>query len=376
MHVLALCPHPEEARMAVSRLRETVPLAHDYTPAEFRQMPEVRAARWLPARLRSIEHSIKHFRAIERVVRQWEAESAVTGSEIFYACMYDWDFEHFRYAHPLLGKPWSGLCIRPADTPDHSRTSKGRRVTPYVDCISHDKKLRTLATLDEGIQNALAERVKRPVVVFPDFADDRMPGSAIESQLSERLRAFARNRPIVGLFGHLQRSKGLTTFCAAAQEPSLADVCFAAGGEVDWLSFSPDERRSLQSSLADSHNVWTHFARIPDEPRLNGLLATCSVLFAAYINFPHSSNILAKAAVLEKPVVVSDRSLMAERVRRFRLGEVVPEGDVNAINAAILRMTRDLDAWVDEHKPDWQSYRRRHSFHSLKAAFSEIFPPA
>jgi hypothetical protein len=322
--------------------------------------------------LLTIKRTIKHFRGIDLVIREWQAEAGINNCEIFYSCMYEWDFDYFKYAQPFLRLPWSGLYIRPTTMRDSDPTSKARRVSPQVDRISCDKKLKALAILDEGIQAAFAQRVRRPVVVFPDFTDERMPSSASESQLSERLRAFACDRPIVGLCGHLQRSKGLTTFCAIARNPSLAHLCFAVCGEVDWLSFAPEERRLLQNCLADSDNVWTHLARVPDEPRMNGLMAACSVLFGAYIDFPYSSNILTKAAVLEKPIVVSNGSLMAERVRRFRLGEIVRQEDPHATAAAILRITHDVDEWVDQHKPDWQAYRQRHSFEALKWAFAEV----
>ncbi len=45
---------------------------------------------------------------------------------------------------------------------------------------------------------------------------------------------------------------------------------------------------------------------------------------------------LTKAAVFKKPVVVSDGFLMAERVRVYRMGENVPEGDVSAFHSELL----------------------------------------
>jgi hypothetical protein len=236
--------------------------------------------------------------------------------------------------------------------------------------------LKALAILDEGIRAAFEERVGRPVVVFPDFTDERLPASGEASQLARRLRAFAGHRPIIGIFGHLQRSKGLTTFCAAAQNPLLAELCFAVVGEIDWLDFTPDERQRIQTWLAESPRVWTHLARVPDEPQLNALIAECSVLFASYIHFPHSSNILTKAAVLRKPVLVTDGLLMAERVRRFRLGEIVPQEDADATCNAILSIVRDVDGWMERHRPAWDDYRQQHSFGALKSAFSEMMSRA
>lgn len=372
VRVLGLCPQPEEARRMVADLRAGAATPADGTNTEFEQLPAVSRGRWLPSRIYAVKQTVKRFRSIDRYVRRWQARTGVTDCQIFYSCMYEWDFDYFKYAKPFLALPWSGLYIRPATVRNGAAVYSERRVTPQVDRISRDNRLKGLAILDEGIRAAFEQRVGRPIVVFPDFTDERLPDSGEQSQLAQRLRAFAGDRPVVGMFGHLQRSKGLTTFCAAAQNAMLAGLCFAIVGEIDWLDFTPDERHALQKCLAESPRVWTHLARVPDEPQLNALIAECAVLFASYINFPHSSNILTKAAVLHKPIVVSDRLLMAERVRRFSLGEVVPQDDPDAVCAAILSIVQDVDGWIGTHQPAWDSYRQEHSFQALKSAFAQV----
>ena len=376
VRVLGLCPQPDEAYRLVSDLRGSVPPLPAGTATEFSQVPPVSRGRWLPSRLYAAKQAIKRFRSVDRFVRRWQARAGISECQIFYSCMYEWDFDWFRYAQPFLTLPWSGLYIRPSTVRNGTAVLNDRRVTPQVDRISQDTRLKALAILDEGIRPAFEQRVGRPVVVFPDFTDERMPAPGHQAQLADRLRAFAGSRPVVGMFGHLQRSKGLTTFCTAAQNAMLAGLCFAIVGEIDWLDFAPDERHQLQKCLAESPNVWTHLARVPDEPQLNALISECTVLFASYINFPHSSNILTKAAVLRRPIVVSDGLLMAERVRRFRLGEIVPQDDSDAASAAILSIVQDVDGWIERHQPAWDGYRQQHSFQALKSAFSEMLSPA
>ncbi len=60
------------------------------------------------------------------------------------------------------------------------------------------------------------------------------------------------------------------------------------------------------------------------------MIDAADVVFCAFDDFPFSSNTLTKAAVFEKPVVVSEGYLMAERVRSYRTGEVVPQGNAEA----------------------------------------------
>jgi glycosyltransferase involved in cell wall biosynthesis len=376
IRVLALCPQPEEARRIVSELTSVHASVNPGERTEFAPLPPVAKGRWLPSRLSFLRQTIRRFRSLDRFVRGWQARTGTADCQIFYCCMYEWDFDYFMYAKLFLALPWSGLYIRPATVRNGAVFLKERHVTPQVDRISRDRRLKALAILDEGIRAAFEERVGRPIVVFPDFTDERLPSSLDPSRLAERLRAFAGTRPVIGMFGHLQRSKGLTTFCAAAQSPMLAGVCFAVVGEIDWLDFTPDERLGIQKCLAASPNVWTHLARVPDEPQLNALISECSVLFASYINFPHSSNILTKAAVLHKPIVVSDGLLMAERVRRFRLGEIVPQDDADAVCNAILDIVQNVDGWIERHQPAWDSYRQQHSFQALRSAFSEMISRA
>lgn len=126
------------------------------------------------------------------------------------------------------------------------------------------------------------------------------------------------------------------------------------------------------SALGDRcPNVYTRFERIHDEKDFNSYICACDVVFAAYHDFADSSGILTKAATFEKPIVVSDGYLMAERVRKYRLGEIIPEGDVRAAGNAIrtiLRQSKQDNLYL----PDWQGYREEHSYNRLREAFSKI----
>jgi UDP:flavonoid glycosyltransferase YjiC (YdhE family) len=95
-------------------------------------------------------------------------------------------------------------------------------------------------------------------------------------------------------------------------------------------------------------------------------------LFAGYRDFPNSSNALTKAAVFERPIVVSDGYLMAERVRMFGLGEVIPEGNAEALVAALRRML--ALGYGDElrGRARWKDYREAHSMVRLKKAMEEL----
>lgn len=370
--VLAICPNPSDAKNAVAALRNTrEPGLSAAGATEFVDLTEQGRSLLPFARLRGMHHAAMRFIGIERLGEQWARKSGGRLDLVFYACIYDWDFWNHRYASPFLRTPWAGLYLhaRSFRKPGSLVPGLGRPAEP--ERIFSGRSLKCVAILDEGIAGQVASCVGKPVVVFPDFTDSSLP-SADEAGLAMKLRAFSSGRQVVGLLGHLHRTKGVTTFARMIGARNWEDTCFALAGEMDWSGFNADDRDEISVLLADSQLVWSHLARIPGEPRFNGLMSECDVLFAAYVDFPHSSNVLAKAAFLRKPVVVSDGYLMAERVRRYRLGEVVPEGDPDAAATAVRRILDDPAAWVRRNSPDWSAYLELHSFGALKKAFAKV----
>jgi hypothetical protein len=230
---------------------------------------------------------------------------------------------------------------------------------------------RGFGILDEQLVGRLARSTGKPVFVVPDLTDERPATSSADRVLGAQLKRFAAGRPIVGLLGHLKKSKGLLTFLEAAQLPGAANVCFALAGEVIWDSVAP-QADQIKRLLANSPNIWSHLARIPNEPCFNDLLAAGDVVFAAYWDFPHSSGMVTKAAVFHKPLIVSDGHLMAERVRRYHLGEVIPQRDARALLEALLNITRDPAAWVAAAQPQWPDFCRVHSFEQLKVSLHQL----
>ena len=248
----------------------------------------------------------------------------------------------------------NGLALRPKD-------------------IFQGSLCRGAAILDEGMASRFSTIIDKPVTVFPETTDQRMPGQAAGRVLEERLKRFADGRPVVGLFGHLRKSKGVLPLLLASRHPKMSDVCFAFGGEMVWGSFTSNESQIVRDILTNGANTWNHLLRIPDEEQLNSVLSACDILYLGYLDFPHSSGLMTKAALLHKPLIVSDGYLMAERVRRFKLGEVVPQGDVDALVDGITKITCNTKAWVAENQPRWSDYGCEHSFERLKEAFREIF---
>lgn len=377
VEILALCPNPCEAEELANKTRHDADenmLHRGRTRFRKIEVPARRFHDFRPRRIGAIDWTIRHFGGIEDQVREWALESGSKVDAIVYACIYDRDFEWVHLARPFLRMPWMGLYLHAMTYRMPGRFLPHTNRLPCPEKMFSSRLCKSIGTLDEGIVGRFSSAIGKPVVALPDLADERPAMNAEDRVLGERLRRFAAGRPVVGLFGHLQKSKGLLTFIEAARSPGASKICFALGGEMLWPS-DEGENGQIRLALAQCPNLWTHLERIPTEPCLGDLMQACDVLSAAYIDFPHSSGILAKAAALGRPLIVSDGYLMAERTRRFRLGEVVPQGDAPALLEAILKITKDPAAWIEDHNPLWEDYGREHSFDRLKAGLRELLAP-
>lgn len=326
-----------------------------------------------PARWSRHYDALRCFWGHGRRLRRWQVEHGCSVDLVFFACIYDWQFEHFRFAERLFGFSWAGLYLhaRSFRMPGCPAPYTGK--LPCPEKIFSSPLLRAAAVLDEAAVEPLQKITGgKPVLVFPDVTAQELPPNGLENGLAQKIKAFAEGRPVVSLVGHLQWTKGFDIFMEAAAHPLMKEVFFFLGGDVTWGEISMAERARLTRAFEALPNVYAHMSRIHDESSLNAVVATSDVVVAAYRNFPNSSNVLTKAAVFERPIVVSDGYLMAERVRRYGLGEVIPEGDAGALVAALRRM---LQPGYHEHlrgRAKWQDYREAHSLTKLNTAFAEL----
>jgi glycosyltransferase involved in cell wall biosynthesis len=367
--VVPICPYPEDVGGLVDAgtgvLRGRV---HPGYRMHF--FTNVRGS--IPARARPIWATIRHFARIRAMVRDWEMRSGKRIDLIFFACIFDDQFRHIAWADAILGRPWSGLYIHARSIRMPGSALPGTKRFPCPEAIFGVKGAQSVAVLDEAAVEPLSTMIGgKKVVVFPDLADERLPADDNDG-LAGKLRRFSAGRPVVGVLGHLKPSKGVLDVIRAARDPSLAEVCFAFVGEVSLGEFSKQEAAEVLEFWQNDPRVFCYPLRVPDGASFNSVLRACDAIYAAYRDFPNSSNLLTKAALVQRPVIVSDGYLMAERVRRFEMGLVVPEGDLVAIRAAILALTlRPRSGFVPE-SARWSAYLAEHSFGRLVQGFSQI----
>lgn len=266
---------------------------------------------------------------------------------------------------------WSGLYF----TPNYLKFGRrflpiiGTPLSPYI--ITKSPRCCSIALLNETEAKTLQHQIKTPVIAFPDITDESPPDSSYS--IVKEIREKAGKRKIVGLVGHLTKRKGLLTLLEVAQNLGEEDLFFVFAGQFYDYDLPLEEVAKVENFVASQpSNCFFYLERIPDEAQFNTVINTCDILFAAYNDFPYSSNILTKAAVFEKPVIVSDGFCMSERVKAFGLGMSIPQGDVVKCIEVLHYLSKELDSNASTLKPDFEGYRRIHSVQRLCTAFHSV----
>jgi len=290
----------------------------------------------------------------------------------FFACIYDRQFQHFRFAERWFGYPWAGLYLHARSFRMPGSPLPYRGGPPCPEKIFSSPLLRAAAVLDEKAVEPLQKIASgKPVFVFPDVTVEDLPPDAASKGLAAKIKEFASGRPIVSLTGHLQWTKGFDVFTQVASRSEMRDVFFFLGGDLSWAEIPPADMQELQRAWEECPHLYVHLQHLP-EPSMNSVYAVSDVVVAAYRAFPNSSNALTKAAVFERPIVVSDGYLMAERVRDFGLGEVIPDGDAGALVAALRRMLQPKYGDELRVRARWKDYRESHSVQGLNKVFRDL----
>ncbi|MGC9502628.1 glycosyltransferase [Baaleninema sp.] len=276
----------------------------------------------------------------------------------------------------LFPYPWSGLYFRPGSLRFGDRKLPLSNVSLDHWSIAKASHCRALTLLDEDIAQTLQGQLPCPVFPFPDFTDETpaKPNCDIVRQIRDK----AQGRKIIGLVGSLSKRKGLLTLMEVAQRSAEKDWFFVFAGPLSQAMFNQDFDRELNDdylkfqsfSESQSKNCFFYLKSIPDDGTFNGVINACDLLFAAYENFQYSSNTLTKAALFQKPLVVSQGYCMDRRVQRFGMGLSIPEGDVEACIDAFDRLLETPNETSLSF--DFEGYLQQHSIASLERILKTI----
>lgn len=371
--VMAFCPAPLELSEWVETTSpgQSVSFAafelHDPEPV-WLPTKRLRKARFIVARWHRASQAIKRAASTtgcepDLVFFPWLDNYLCGVPRLSYVCAAAVNFV-FRHR-------WSGLYFMPTNLRlGLSVANRWKGFDTYR--LLRSSRCQAVAILDEGVMLELRLHTgETPIVPFPDVADSAPPDRAYS--LAQDIKKRANGRKIIGLVGALRRAKGVLTLLKVARQAIDQDWFFFMAGRVSEHTFLAEELERINRAChSPDHNFYLYPDYVPQESQLNALVEICDVVFAAYEDFYHSSNILTKAAMFQKPVLVSEGSCMDERVKRYLIGLSAPARDVDAYIRALSVLTAEGRYRAEVGEPNFEGYAREHSVERLRMAFQDI----
>ena len=271
---------------------------------------------------------------------QWQPDCMFN----MYMDMYKTGLNSWQEFAEICNLPWGGIRFVPS-------------VVPPLEGYYALESLRGMCFLDETVCASYHANVPdKYFQCLPDITNVDLPEAPCF--LTEEIRRRAAGRKIVFLGGSIGGQKNIARWCELITLADPQRWFFVQVGEVHANTFTEEDAIAFEKMRAKPpENLFLHCEYLPDERHFNAVVQLASVIFAVYRNFRISSNMLGKAAFFEKPIMVSDKFLLAERVRRFGIGMTAPEDDAQG-------MLEVLEQLLEKPFPQVK-------FAAYRAAFSE-----
>ena len=239
-----------------------------------------------------------------------------------YVDLYSADYAQWHKFGATMRHPWAGLNIDLTNSlPDG--------------LLGASRTLRALLYINEDTVDFPASPSQRLEYAWiPDVANDDLPED--HTELANEILHRAAGRKIVFLGGAIGGTKNLSTWYQAIRLADPTRWYFIQIGAINQSTLTTADRLNLQQVLDHyPENLLIQDRYLPDERAFNELIAISDVVWGLYRDFDRSSNVLGKAAVFQRPVIVSDRFLMGKRVRDYRIGAAIAEDSPEAVVIAL-----------------------------------------
>ncbi len=296
---------------------------------------------------------INLFRTIYNII---QVRTKITKNQnVFFCCMDE-------YMHELMPKllfemllpiKFSGLLL----------SSYKSNVSKYFDnrSILKSKYCCSIGILDEFTFEEV-KKYQSNVIRFPDFSDDCLPN--MDFYVTKQVLEKANGRKIISLLGHISKRKGYETLIQCSNILPNDKYFFLIAGKE---SLNKEEINFIKNNLSTKENFLYVKEYIPSEADFNSLVYISNVIFAAYINFPHSSNMLAKAALFNKPIIVSKGYYMDRIVTNYRMGLSIDSCSAKECADAIEQLINNINLNYNS-----QEYLKNNRISNLKESFISI----
>jgi hypothetical protein len=265
---------------------------------------------------------------------------------------------------------WSGLYFHPRHLRINYDKLKLKPSFSDIDIILSSKKCRNITVHDEGIIKNFNQRLNKPVILFPEIADNTPPDENYAPAIEIKTRA--KGRIVVGLPGILDKLKGLIHFIRMIKLVSPEDYFFVLAGPLNISAYDQSIQDEINLFIQSTpENCFIYLNYIEEGAKFNAVFDTLDILYLVYDNFASSSNRLTKAANFNKKVLAQNRYCIGEDVAKYQLGITVQEGDVQGYAVALESLKSEINEGKFP-KDLYQAYKELHSVEILKARFKEV----
>lgn len=219
----------------------------------------------------------------------------------------------------------------------HMDLSHALKNRPYT----RSKALKIIYTINESVKQT--DHVLQYGINYqwlPDITDISVPVKV--SRIVEDIKRLAAGRRIIFLGGAIGKTKNISLWAELFFKLNHDEWYFVQIGKIEYPTLTKDDLdglNKLQKSKKDT--IYISDAYLPDETIFNEVMSCSSVIWGLYRDFDRSSNILTKAALLYKPIIVSNRFLMGQRVNNYKIGIAVSETNVDDVIKGLESITNN-----------------------------------
>ena len=208
--------------------------------------------------------------------------------------------------------PWAGISLYDISATDfHNRLYLG------------DPNLKAIFTLKiDFLPKNIDSNKTAPILYLPEITQNTLSADADSDYLSlkDNILGLANGRPIIILCGSIESRKNIRLFLEASQQPQGSRYFFLLAGKFSRKSITQEDQILIKTITPNVGNVLMLDQFFESENTLNSLINLSEYIFAAYVDFDQSSNMLAKSAALRKPILVTKNSYMAYVVKKYGMG--------------------------------------------------------
>ena len=292
--------------------------------------------------------------------------------------LYSHEYLDRRVIEAAMPAPWGGLYVHPAEL-RIQKTWKRRVYENAMDLVKKGRmfpsRLRAFDVPNAKkiyfLDELLLEKARSyfcpniSLSAFPEWVD-------VHSEKIPEFENLLRKpeQKIICLCGFLDKRKGLLTLLRSVSKLSQ-DWFFLFAGPIGYDSFSEEQKKEVfEWEQNPPANVF-FINRLLSNQEINQAVLRSDIVYLAYEDFFHSSNVQIKAAHFKKPIISGPRHLIADRTRRFGMGWCLPEKREQAVADLLNQIDKkEIQRVIDN--AIFEEFCQEHSPERLNDCLEEI----